>query len=420
MGAHTIANANAMPAITWHRLRMNDVDIELPEGLIPGTTITVEAPERLLGEPGAFEAALAEMQLHLDAAGKPADERAVVRAIDPETDPHDLDVPAVSAYEAHAVREELANNVADSFGPGMGKQATAYLSEIGADSHVVLAPKAGTREEATIRIEGVDGEASATLIDVVAEPHSELDLTVSLDSPAVGRGLLGAQLRVFAGEGARVNVTSAHTMDESWVALDNTGVVLAKGARVNVRHRLIGGGKTYTGLYADLRGDASRLDVDTRYLAAHADERDINYIVKHRGKKTLCNIEANGVLMGMSRKTFRGTIDLVHGCKGSEGSERETVLLVDEKVDNQTIPVILCDEDDVAGNHGATIGHVRPSQLFYLGCRGLSPEAAEGLFATATLEEAALNIPDARVRAGVDRLADRLGVPYESVREVEE
>ncbi|MFQ7392558.1 MAG: SufD family Fe-S cluster assembly protein [Collinsella aerofaciens] len=36
----------------------------------------------------------------------------------------------------------------------------------------------------------------------------------------------------------------------------------------------------------------------------------------------------------------------------------------------QDRPRLLCDEDDVAGNHGATIGHVRDEQLFY------SPAAA--------------------------------------------
>ena len=36
----------------------------------------------------------------------------------------------------------------------------------------------------------------------------------------------------------------------------------------------------------------------------------------------------------------RGTIDLVHGCKGSVGSEQETVLLADERVANRTVPVI--------------------------------------------------------------------------------
>ena len=67
-------------------------------------------------------------------------------------------------------------------------------------------------------------------------------------------------------------------------------------------------------------------------------------------------------------------------------------------------PTILCDEDDVAGNHGATIGHVRPEQLFYLESRGVSSEDAEALFIRAKLEDAALSAPDERIRAAILRL----------------
>ena len=102
---------------------------------------------------------------------------------------------------------------------------------------------------------------------------------------------------------------------------------------------------------------------------------------------------------------------LIRGCKGASGQENETVLLVDEGVENKTVPVILCNEDDVAGNHGATIGHVRPEQMFYLASRGLTQEAAERMFVSAMLEQAALDAPDAASRAGVERLAARIGIP---------
>ena len=119
-------------------------------------------------------------------------------------------------------------------------------------------------------------------------------------------------------------------------------------------------------------------------------------------------MQANGVLAGRASKTLRGTIDLVRGCKGAEGTENETVLLIDEGVHNKTVPVILCNEDDVAGNHGATIGHIRDEQLFYLASRGLSQEAAERMFASAIVEQAAIDAPDEASRAGVLRLGEQL------------
>ena len=420
MGADVLNNVNAMPAPTWHRLDMNETAVELPEGLAHAAQAEVQAADELLGEAGAFEAAVAELQRKVDAerAAAPADTRAILQAVEPDVDPANLDVPALSTYEHKAVRQEMANNVAEAFECGMGEEATAWLTEAaGEGAHVVFTLAAGKHASATVRLAGVDGAANVAAIDVVAAAGATFNLTVSLDSPAAGSGVVGVQLRVFAGENAHVNITSAHTLDEAWIALDNTGIVCDEGAFVTVRHRMLGAGKSYTGLATDLRGDLSRVDVDTRYLAANADVRDFNYVVRHRGKKTQCNIDANGALMGQSKKVLRGTIDLVRGCKGAEGTERETVLLVDEQVENKTIPIILCDEDDVAGNHGATIGHVAADQLFYLKCRGLSQQAAEGLFATATLEETALTIDDPTVRAGVGRIADRLGIPYQEVED---
>ena len=81
---------------------------------------------------------------------------------------------------------------------------------------------------------------------------------------------------------------------------------------------------------------------------------------------------------------------------------------------NKTVPVILCDEDDVMGNHGATIGHVRPEQHFYLSCRGLSDKAIESLFAVAALEEAYMAFEDERIKNEIAQLASTQGIDAEN------
>ena len=67
----------------------------------------------------------------------------------------------------------------------------------------------------------------------------------------------------------------------------------------------------------------------------------------------------------------------------------------------------------MAGNHGSTIGHVAPKQLFYLASRGISPDDAERLFIAAAFEEAAIGAPDERTRAAVARLAAARGIALE-------
>lgn len=407
-----IRHASAMPAPTWSWLKMNDVTIQIPDDLERNCQVEIEAGDTL-DNTTSFEGSVAALQARIDSArtDKPADERAMITAATgADRGAEELDIPALSTYEHRAVLSEIACDIANDFETGVGADMRAYLNFL-AGGTAVLPTEEGEEAEATIRVTTHEGEASGASIDIVAAPNSTFSIALSLDSAADAPAFMGSTMRVFAGAGARVDITVYLTASDAVTCVEDSGFVLDKDARVSVRHVVLGGGFTATGLAADLRGDRSRIDVDTSYLASGTQQRDFNYIIRHRGRKTVSNMDANGVLTGTSKKCLRGTIDLIHGAKGAEGNERETVLLASKGVDNKTVPNILCDEDDVAGNHGATIGHVRPDQLFYAACRGLSQEQTEALFLSAKLEDAALNSPNDAVRANVVRLGNQI-IPH--------
>lgn len=412
MPGMTIRHASAMPASTWSWLKMNDVTIQIPDDLERNCQVEIEAGDTL-DNTTSFEGSVAALQERIDSArtDKPADERAMITAATgADRGAEELDIPALSTYEHRAVLSEIACDIANDFETGVGADMRAYLNFL-AGGTAVLATEEGEEAEATIRVTTHEGEASGASIDIVVAPNSTFSIALSLDSAADAPAFMGSTMRVFAGAGARVDITVYLTASDAVTCVEDSGFVLDEGARVNVRHVVLGGGFTASGLAADLRGDRSHIDVDTSYLASGTQQRDFNYIIRHRGRKTVSNMDANGVLTGTSKKCLRGTIDLIHGAKGAEGNERETVLLASKGVDNKTVPNILCDEDDVAGNHGATIGHVRPDQLFYAACRGLSQEQAEALFLSAKLEDAALQAPNDAVRANVVRLGSQI-IPH--------
>ena len=403
-----LAGVNAMPAPTWSWLKMNETTVQIPAGLAtaPSASVRVEDPAGVTGgAKDTFTAGLAALNTRYTARRESAPGDAADRArVDENTE---LDVPAVSRYQEGAILLEEELSPSEAFETGMGAEAFSYMRDR-ACAPVAIDVPAGAHAAVTVRVNGADGAVSVASIDAGVASGASLDLVIALDSPAAGTGVVGSSLRIVAGGSARVNVSCVQTLDDGWIALDDTGIVLDEGARASFKHEVLGAGQSYTGLAGDLLGDRSRVDIDTDYLGAREQVRDFNYELRHRGRKTECQIDANGVLCGHAQKTLRGTIDLVHGCKGSQGNERETVLLANEGVRNKTVPVILCDEDDVAGNHGATIGHVRPEQLFYLATRGISPAAAEDLFVLAKLEDAAIAAPDEQIRAGVVRLGNQL------------
>ena len=128
----------------------------------------------------------------------------------------------------------------------------------------------------------------------------------------------------------------------------------------------------------------------------------MNYIARHRGKKTKSDMQISGILENEAKKLLRGTIDFVHGCAGARGDEKEDVLLVGDNMVNQTIPLILCAEEDVEGNHGASIGKLDENMLFYAATRGIPPEEAQRLLTLAKIEAINSQIPSEEVRGAVD------------------
>ena len=422
----TIERASAMPAATWHFLNMNDAQVEVPEGLSIAPAVQVSEPWAAQGAADEFENALADAQAEWEeshpapTAEELAEREAYVAAEADAT----YGGTAQSAYQIAADAIEESRSLAVAFEHGTGDETAAYLRYAAGD-RIVVAAKEGQSVDAQVVVSAVPGAVSAAAVDVIADANSAVNLSIVVNEyqdvpaahfagneqqerPDTHSGITGTTVRVFADEGARVEIDRTQAIDGDFTDIDDMGLFTAENAQVTVRQTVLGAASSFTGLAGDLRGDSSRIDVDTRYLGHGDQQRDFNYSLRHHGAKTKCNLQANGVLAGTSSKTLRGTIDLIRGCKGAEGSENETVLLVDEGVHNKTVPVILCNEDDVAGNHGATIGHIREEQLFYLASRGLSQQAAESMFASAIVEQAAIDATTDAARESVIRYGERL------------
>ena len=145
------------------------------------------------------------------------------------------------------------------------------------------------------------------------------------------------------------------------------------------------------GTYA---GEGSGFKADIGYLGQREQKLDMNLAVDHWGKSTESEINAAGALKDAAYKVFRGTIDFKNGSSASVGNEKETVLMLGDDVVNKTVPLILCAEENVVGNHGATIGELDEDTLFYFESRGIDKQTAENILARAAIERLARLLGD--------------------------
>jgi len=72
------------------------------------------------------------------------------------------------------------------------------------------------------------------------------------------------------------------------------------------------------------------------------------------------------------------------------------------------MPVILCTEDDVRGEHGDTIGSLSEEIIFYMASRGISKSKAENMIARSKVQRVANKITDEKILEETNAFIDKL------------
>ena len=283
---------------------------------------------------------------------------------------------------------------------GVGPQATAWVVSQAADARYVEV-RAGERKAEPIVVDVDANDGDVRDVGVMVRAGAEACVVVNVHGTDGEPATSGALVRIIAERGAKVRVLEFVAAGSTQQHVESVGIQAAQDARVSVRQYFLCAGTLVAGIATSLDGDGARIDHACRYLVREREVADINHVVRQRGRNTRADVRETGVLDGHAKKALRATIDLVHGSKGSEGTELESVLMLSDDVTNKTVPTILCDEDDVSGNHGASIGPVGPEQFQYLRDRGLTQQEAEALYVRALFDEALIAAPTPEVRANV-------------------
>lgn len=300
---------------------------------------------------------------------------------------------------------------------GMGQEVTDYVESQVFKSDFYNVPAHTKREEPiVVAVSAAQNQCANTGI-IVREGAEAIVVIAAFagekSTDAASNNALptsAALTRIVVEAGAKLHLIEMLGVNEGQQYLESVGLEIHQDAAVDVKQYALGGSTIGLGLTANLVGARARLDLNNRYHATHEETLDINHLVRMRGTSTRAQLTESGVLNEAAKKTLRATIDLIRGAKDAQGNEIETVMILGDDVVNKTMPVILCDEDDVAGNHGATIGSVSPEQLDYLAARGLSRQAAEQLFVRALFEDAIINAPEEiSHRVAVERCEAELG-----------
>lgn len=301
--------------------------------------------------------------------------------------------------------DTTARHEAQRIRTGMGIEIDR-LMEAGGIPTGLLETEAGVQVQDPLVLSVTPAETGLRLIRRFIHVAEGSSLTVVIDTKGqeeTTAAAIGEQTCFVVEKDAQLTLAVSQMLPQSVACFHDIGGVCLENGTVRITQLAIGSGRSYQGVQIELAGDGAQSEDTTGMLVRGEDLCDMNYVVVQRGRDTRSLMQQNGVLLDHAVKNFRGTIDFRLGSAGSAGDEQEDVLLLSPEVTNRTMPVILCQEEDVDGRHGATLGDLAEEVLFYMASRGIDEEEARRLVIRSRLLSVARQIPDPALMVRVER-----------------
>lgn len=233
-------------------------------------------------------------------------------------------------------------------------------------------------------------------IEIIA--NGETNVIIEYKSQTSQKCLHNGIIRTIANEKAKLNVTIVNLLNENsdnFEAIENR---LEKNSKVKYTIIDIGGKTSVSNYYSNIIGENADNDLKSIYLGIGEQRKDINYIAELRGTKTNIDIDVQGALKDSAKKNFKGTIDFKKGSKKAKGNENEYCMLLSDKAKSIALPMLLCTEEDVEGNHSTASGKVDEKQLFYIMTRGISYKEAVKLIVKSKFNKIIERISDEELK----------------------
>lgn len=246
-------------------------------------------------------------------------------------------------------------------------------------------------------------------IEIEAKENSKSTIIIRYETESEEKYLHNGIIKVLAKDNSKLNVIIVNLMNmnsNNFIAIENT---IEANAKVNYTIIDFGGKNSITNYYSNLIGEKADNNLNTIYLGKENQLFDLNYIGELRGEKSNINIDVQGALKDVAKKHFKGTIDFKKGCKKATGKENEACMLLSDTAKSLALPMLLCSEEDVEGNHSSSAGKIGEKELFYIMSRGFELKEAMKLMVRAKFNKILENIKDEELRNQIlNKIDERL------------
>ncbi len=286
-------------------------------------------------------------------------------------------------------------------GPAAGKLEALNLAAM--TGGAVVRVRRGAHPDAALRIvQRVtrDDVASLPRLVVVVEEGADASVVEECLDGAGGRtrALVDAVVEIHLGAGAHLSYVDVTELGPEAKGIARRRARLERDSHLEWTSGVFGGGFLSLAWDTILAGSGARLDATGVYLSKGREQHALVSDTWHRVPSTEADVHFRGAVFGHCGSVFDGIIRTDSSAKGTLSHLGDHLLFLSPNAHADSIPALLIEGDDVKVGHGATIGRVDPDQIYYLGARGIDPEAAREMLVIGYFEPTLARIPDEALR----------------------
>lgn len=235
-------------------------------------------------------------------------------------------------------------------------------------------------------------------IEINAAENSEATVIIKYKAENSVKGFHNGVIKVNANKKSKIDVILVNLVNEqtnNFISMQNE---LEEESKLNYTIVDFGGKNNVTNYYSNIKGNKADNKINTIYLAKNEQLFDLNYIGELYGLESNIDIDVQGAIKDEAKKHFKGTIDFKRGCKKATGNENEFCTILSDKAKAIALPMLLCEEEEVEGNHSTSAGKIEEKELFYIMSRGFEQKDAMKLIIRAKFNKVLENIKDENLK----------------------
>jgi len=252
--------------------------------------------------------------------------------------------------------------------------------------------------------EAASGGSSHPRVLVVAEPQSRVTVIEQYASLGGTRYFTNAVTEGWVGDGATLNLFRLQREARDAFHVGTTAVRQERDSHFVSFSFVTGAELSRINVYADLRGAGCGATLNGLYMLTGVQHCDHQTRIVHAEPNCYSRELYKGVLDDQSHGVFNGKVYVHPEAQKTDGKQTNNTLLLSERARIDTKPQLEIFADDVKCTHGATVGRIDETALFYMKSRGIPNNEARKLLTYAFCAEVLETIPVDALRDGLEKM----------------